>query len=125
MRPLSTDGAILILVLIVTNSLEALDNSIRILSIYLFVVVVFPEHRKPYKAQFDSAQIALMKQKREKEVKMFAILKEIGAYLIYLFIVTTLVYDSVDLNAFKTNDHIKDIFVKSKFTKVGSFITYV
>ncbi len=59
-----------------------------------------------------------MKQKREKEVKMFAILKEIGAYLIYLFIVTTLVYDSVDLNAFKTNDHIKDIFVKSKFTKV-------
>ena len=62
-----------------------------------------------------------MKQKREKEVKMFAILKEIGAYLIYLFVVTTLVYDSVDPNTFKTNDHIKNIFVKNKFTKVRSW----
>ena len=58
-----------------------------------------------------------MKAKREKEVKMFAILKEIAAYMMYLVIITVLVYDNVDPNAFATNNHIKEMFVK-KFEKV-------
>ena len=69
--------------------------------------------------QFDESQIALMKAKREKEVKMFAILKEIAAYTVYLLIITVLVYDNVDLNSFRTNDYIKRTFVAKKFEKVN------
>ena len=69
--------------------------------------------------QFDESQIALMKAKREKEVKMFAILKEIAAYTVYLLIVTVLVYDNVDLNSYRTNDYIKSTFVSKKFEKVN------
>ncbi len=76
-------------------------------------------HRKPYVAQFDEHQIALMRAAREKEVKMFSILKEIGVYLVYLLLVTVLVYDNVDLNAFPTNDHIRNTFVYKKFDKVS------
>ena len=69
--------------------------------------------------QFDESQIALMKEKREKEVKMFAILKEIAAYTLYLLIITVLVYDNVDPNSFRTNDYIKKTFVDKKFERVN------
>ena len=69
--------------------------------------------------QFDESQIALMKEKREKEVKMFSILKEIAAYTVYLLIVTVLVYDNVDPNSFRTNDYIKKAFVAKKFERVN------
>ena len=58
----------------------------------------------------DPQKLLDMRESRAKEVKMWAILKEILTYLVYLAVICILGYDMRDVNAFRAQDHIHKVF---------------
>jgi hypothetical protein len=70
-------------------------------------------HRKPYEVpKRDETKLAEMRDKREKEVKMWGMFKEIVTYFIYVVIICTLSYDSRDINSYRVKEELENIFTK-------------
>lgn len=78
------------------------------------MIIIHIDHRVPYEnstVRHDEERLQKMKEIRDKEVKMYGILKEIFAYLFYLAIVCTLGYDNKDTRSFSYKDQIYQSFV--------------
>ena len=66
----------------------------------------------------DDDKLKQLREKRRKEVKMFSMLKEIAAYLIYVMVICTLSYDNRDPKSFWSNNELSNLFVKDAFNHV-------
>ena len=75
----------------------------RIFSYYL-------DHRSNEPPQsLDDAQLATLKHKREVELHMWGILKELLVYSLYASVIFTMSFENKDPSMYRTNEYIKTL----------------
>jgi len=67
----------------------------------------------------DESQLKKLRDERAKEIKMWAIFREILSYVFYIMVISALTYDSKDPNSYRSKDEISKLFVRGKLEKVS------
>lgn len=70
----------------------------------------------------DPEQLRKAREKRLRELEMFAVLKDICFYLIFLSFLVYIVQQNRDRNAYNVNANIRNIFIDIKYRSVSTYL---